>query len=171
MYDIAETDNLEEKLEAVPFHCADFPAPPEFTKLPNENWIEDDFSLVTESQVTNYLYLKAKQGYTKNFRTGIHLCQCGHVFSLSNFVFIKAKCRPTMRQVPPFYSLFIMLDNKSTPIDGNCKCPAGESQSCVHCCTAYNTLRSYSSGMHKYEVCLVKAYYSRWESMHAWLLV
>ena len=65
MYDIAQTDYLEEELEAVPFQCADFPAPPE---LPNENWIEDDFPLVTESQVTSYL--KEKQGYTKNFKTG-----------------------------------------------------------------------------------------------------
>ena len=94
-------DYLEEELEAVPFQCANFPALPRFTELPNENWIEDDFPLVTESHVTSYL--KAKQGYTKNLRTGVRLCQCGHVFSLemaisgSNFVFIKAKCRPTMR--------------------------------------------------------------------------
>ena len=40
-----------------------------------------------------------------------------------------------MCQVPPFYSLFIKLDINGTPIlpiGGNCKCPAGESQSCVH---------------------------------------
>ena len=55
VYDIAQTDYLEEELEAVPFQCANFPAPPGFTELPNENWIEDDFPLVTESQVRNKL--------------------------------------------------------------------------------------------------------------------
>ena len=142
VYDIVQTDKLEE-LEAVPFQCADFPTPPGFIELPKENWTEDDFPLVTETQVTSYL--KAKQGYTKNFRTGVRLCQCGHVFSLEmarsgNFVFIKAKCRPTMRQVPSFYLMFIKLDSCSTLIGGNCQCPAGESQSCVHIAALLITL-------------------------------
>ena len=115
MYDIVQTNYLEEESRSCtrPFNeGADFPAPPSFMELPNEGWSEDDFPLVTESSVTSYL--KAKEGYTKNFRTGVRLCQCGHVFSLEmakcgNFSFIKVKCRPTMRQVPPFYSLFIKL--------------------------------------------------------------
>ena len=48
MYDIVQTDNLEE-LEAVLFQRADFPALPGFIELPNEGWSEDDFPLVTES--------------------------------------------------------------------------------------------------------------------------
>ena len=146
VYDIVQTDNLEEELEAVPFQRADFPAPPSFIELPNEGWSKDDFPLITESLVSSYL--KTREGYTKNFRTGVRLCQCGHFFNLEmakcrNFSFIKAKCRPTMRQVPPFYSLFIKLDTSSTnilPIGGNCKCPAGESQSCVHIAALLITL-------------------------------
>ena len=144
VHDIVQTDSLEAELEAVSFQRVDFPAPPGFTELPNESWIEDDFPLVTESRVTSYL--KAKQGYTKNFRTGIRLCQCGHVFSLEiassgNFNYVKAKCRPTMRKVPQFYSLFIKLDSSSgTLIGGNCECPAGESQSCVHVAALLITL-------------------------------
>ena len=34
VYDIVQTDNLEEELEAVPIQSADFP---EFNELPNEN--------------------------------------------------------------------------------------------------------------------------------------
>ena len=45
-----------------------------------------------------------------------------------------------MHKVPAFYSLSIKLDNKSTPIGGNCKCPAGESQSCVHIAALLITL-------------------------------
>ena len=145
VYDIVQTDNLEE-LKAIPFQCADFPAPSSFIELPSEGWSEDNFPLITEGLVSSYL--KAKEGYTKNFRTSVCLCQCGHVFNLEmaksrNFSFIKANCRPTMHQVPPFYALFIKLDISGTPIlpiGGNCKCPAGESQSCVHIATLLITL-------------------------------
>ena len=54
--------------------------PLSFDELPNDHWIGDDLSLVTESSVTSYL--KARSGYTKNFRTGVRLCQCGHLFDL-----------------------------------------------------------------------------------------
>ena len=27
-------------------------------------------------------YLKKKGGYTKNFRTGVRLCQCGHLYDV-----------------------------------------------------------------------------------------
>jgi len=138
VYDIVQTDNLEEEL---PFQSTDFPAPPEFDELPNENWSEDDFPF-NHREPGN----KLPKDKTKNFRTGVRLCQCGHVFSLemarsgSNSVFIRAKCRPTMCQVPSFYSMFIKLDSSSTLIGGNCKCPAGESQSCVHIAALLITL-------------------------------
>ena len=88
--------------------------------------------------------MKARSGYTKNYRTGVRLCQCGHVFDLemvntSNTIYIKAKCRPTMRKIPPFYSLFVVL-NDGTPKSANCKCPAGESQTCVHIAALLITL-------------------------------
>ena len=44
-------------------------------------------------------------------------------------VYIKAKCRPTVHQVPPFYTLFVILTD-GTLTSGNCK--FGESQTCVH---------------------------------------
>ena len=57
----------------------------------------------------------------------------------SNTIYIKAKCRPTMRKIPPFYSLFVVL-NDGTPKSANCKCPAGESQTCVHIAALLITL-------------------------------
>ena len=63
VYDIIQTDSLEEELQAEPFHFVEFPAPPGFSELPNDYWSEDDFPLVTETQVASYL--KTKQGYTK----------------------------------------------------------------------------------------------------------
>ena len=143
VYDIVQTDSLEEEHQAEPFHCVEFPAPPGFSELPNDYWSEDDFPLVTETQVASYL--KTKQGYTKNFRTGVCLCQCGHVFCLQmarfgNFSYVKARCRPIMRQVPQHYSLFIKLVSSGTLIGGNCECPAGESQSCVHIAALLITL-------------------------------
>ena len=56
-------------------------------------------------------YLKKKGGYTKNFRTGVRLCQCGHLYDVEVtqaavileqadqaevVSHIRAKCRPTM---------------------------------------------------------------------------
>ena len=60
------------------------------------------------------VYLKARSGYTKNFHTGVMLFQCGHLFDVEmtcevsepGSVYIKAKCQPTMRKNPPFYTLF-----------------------------------------------------------------
>ena len=75
-----QTNNLKEELGAVPFQCANFPVPSSFIELPNEGWSKDDFPLITESLVSDYL--KAKEHFTKNFRTGVCLCQCGHVFNL-----------------------------------------------------------------------------------------
>ena len=44
-----------------------------------------------------------------------------------------------MRKDPPFYSLLIKLQD-GTPTAGNCKCPAGETQSCVHVAALLITL-------------------------------
>ena len=134
--DIIATDDFEEQIQAVPFQRIDYPSPPEFSELPNDAiWIGDDFPLVAVSNVTTYL--KDKDGFTKNYRTGVRLCQCGHLCSLemarcNEFAYVKAKCRPTMRQTPSFYCLFVKLNATGMPIAGNCKCPAGSTQSCVH---------------------------------------
>ena len=101
------------------------------------NWITEGFPVILESKVT--VYLKSRSGYTKNFRTGVRLCQCGHLYDLEmasadrdpSVVYIKAKCRPTMRKNPPYYALFVVITD-GTPSAANCKCPAGESQTCVH---------------------------------------
>lgn len=140
--DIIHTDRLEEDIEAQPFQNVEFSPPPSFDKLPADEWVDDDLPLVTESSVTTYL--KARSGYTKNFRTGVHLCQCGHLFELkmaksSTSTYIKAKCRPTMRKDPVFYSLFVVI-NDGNPTAANCKCPAGETQTCVHVAALLITL-------------------------------
>ena len=140
--DIVYTDRLEEELEATPFEGVEYAPPPSFDQLPSDGWIGDDFPLVNESSVT--AYLKARGGYTKNYRTGIRLCQCSHLFDLKmvnfdNFIYIKAKCRPTMRKDPPFYSLFTKFEN-GAPVAANCKCPAGETQTCVHVAALLITL-------------------------------
>ena len=77
--------------------------------------------------------LKARGDYTNNFRTGVPLCQCSHLFDLEmvksgSFSYIKAKCRLTIRKDPVFFTK--VLDGK--PVVANCKCPAGETQTCVH---------------------------------------
>ena len=140
--DIIYTDRLEEEIEASPFQSVEYPSPPRFDELSSDNWVSDDFPLVTETRVS--AYLKERGGYTKNFRTGVRLCQCGHLFDLEmvmsgNFTYIKAKCRPTMQKDPPFYSLFIKLES-GKPVAGNCKCPAGETQTCVHIAALLITL-------------------------------
>ena len=93
--------------------------------------------MILENVVT--IYLNNRSGYAKNFCTGVRLCQCGHLFELEmtsvvsepGTVYIKAKCRPTVCKDPPFYTLFVIFRD-STPIAGNCKCPADKSQTCVH---------------------------------------
>ena len=74
------------------------------------------------------------------------MCQCGHLFDLEMvksglFTYFKAKCRPTMQKDPLFYCLFIKLETASgKPVAGNCKCPAGATQSCVHVAALLITL-------------------------------
>ena len=54
--------------------------------------------------------------------------------------FFLAKCRPTMRKKTPFYPLFVVLDNQTLPVGGNCFCAAEASQSCVHIAALLFTL-------------------------------
>ena len=132
---IVYTDSLEEEIGATSFQCVWYTPPPSFESLlPSDGRTSDDFPLMSEGGVTNYL--KAREGYTKNFTTGVCLCHCSHLFDLEmvrsgGFSYIKAKCQPTMRKDPPFYCVFTkVLDGK--PVDAYCKCPAGETQTCVH---------------------------------------
>ena len=116
---------MEEELETTAFQSVKYEVEyvplPSFDQLPSDGWICDDFPLVRVSSVT--AYLKARGGYTRNYRTGVRLCQCGHLFDLEmvnsgSFIYIKAKCRPTM-QKEPLFTLFIMLEN-TAPAAGNC---------------------------------------------------
>jgi len=121
--DIVYTDRLEEDIEAQPFQNTKFSPPPSFDKLPTDGWVDDDLPQVTETSVTTYL--KARSGYTKNLHTG---CQCAFKLEMAKSgttTYIKAKCRPTMRKDPAFYSLFVVVDD-GKPTVANCKCPAGE---------------------------------------------
>ena len=136
--DIISTDDLERDLGALPFQTMDYPMPPSFNDLSvATDWATEGFPVILETQVT--AYLKAKGGYTKIFHTGVRLCQCSHLYDVematvhtdTSMVYVKAKCRPTMCKIPVFYALFVVLNN-GTPSAANCKCPAGESPTCVH---------------------------------------
>ncbi len=110
--------------------------PPSFDSIPKGPWSKENFPLVKKQDVMDYLVNKG--GYTKNYRTGVRLCQCGHLYDIemcahNNVIYMRGKCRPTMRSKPPFYFLFIMVDiNAMRPTGENCFCAAGASQSCVH---------------------------------------
>ena len=81
---------------------------------------------------------------------GVRLVQCGHVYGIeatvNNHCFAKAKCRPTMRKNPPFYTVFTTFTTVNNAGDilsierGKFMCPAGESQSCVHMAALLLTL-------------------------------
>ena len=82
--------------------------------------------------------MKKLRGYTKNFRTGVRLCQCGHVYEMecalvlqsceeeegtgTTNLFVKAKCRPTMRTNPPFYKVFVCFAYDTTGGKGPTAC-------------------------------------------------
>ena len=74
--DVVYTDRLEEEIEVTAFQCVTYTSPPSFEQLPADGWTGDDFPLVREGNVT--AYLKEKGGYTKNFQTGVRLCQWLH---------------------------------------------------------------------------------------------
>ena len=80
MADIVYTDSLEEDIGATSFQCVRYAPPPSFEQLPSDGWTSDDFPLMSEGGVTDYL--KVRGGYTKNFRTGVCLCQCSYLFDL-----------------------------------------------------------------------------------------
>lgn len=127
---------IEEEFELKPFQnfCDDHVCVPHFDSLPRGVWVNEKFPLLEEKDAK--MYLTNKGGYTKNYRTGVRLCQCSHLYDLEmaqreRDIYIRAKCRPTMRKTPPYYVQFIILNN-SRPQGGNCSCAAGASQSCVH---------------------------------------
>ena len=67
---------------------------------------------VTEERAI--LYLKCLGEFTKNYRTGLCLCQYGHIYNIEgalsrSCMYVHAKCRPTMRKQPPFYKLFMTI--------------------------------------------------------------
>ena len=114
--DIIATDDLERDLEALPFQTVDYPMPPSFNDLSAAtDWATEGFPVILEMQVT--AYLKAKGGYTKNFRTGVRLYQCSHLYDVematvhtdTSVVYVKAKCSPTMHKNPVFYALFVVF--------------------------------------------------------------
>ncbi len=105
------------------------------------------------------VFQSKKGGYTKNYRTGIRLCQCGHLYDVeatntrdeSGKLYIRAKCRPTMRKAPPFYVQFVVENQK--PVGGNCFCAAGASQSCVHICDRLQNNRAQRGTLRKIFFC------------------
>ena len=148
--DFYETNCLEEDIDVKALQNIVVPDAPLFSSLPDDGWKRDNFPDVTKSVVKSYLTKMG--GYTKNFRTGVRLYQCGHVFGLLTTSFdtteaVKAKCRPSMRKHPPFYEVFVTLardENGYIVKGGNCKCPAGETQSCVHVAALLLTLLEVS---------------------------
>ena len=110
------------------------------------------------------LHLRKMGGNTKNYWTGAHLTQCGHVSLILQseyppFTSLKARCRPTMRQNPPYYDNFLKLsrsvDDGTITIQGaNCTCPTGETQSCVHKAGLLLTLAKVTQTACTSQVCL-----------------
>lgn len=137
---------FEAELDIQPFQQfhSESLAVPMFDSLPQGPWTKENFPVICEPVAKDYL--KSKGGYTKNHRTGVRLCQCGHLYDIEmsqaeGIFYMRAKCRPTMRKTPPFYLLFIMVDGSNkVPKGGNCSCAAGASQSCVHVAALLFTL-------------------------------
>ena len=105
--DFIETEELESELGAVAFSDLLVEKPIAFEELPSSNWSKAGLPEVSEERVCTYL--KRMGAYTKNYRTGVRLCQCGHVYDvestcLGRVIFVRAKCRPTMRTNPPSIS-------------------------------------------------------------------
>ena len=116
---------------------------PMFESLPLGTWTQEKLPLIQEQIAINYL----KKGvYTKNLRTSVRLCQCGHpydiaVASVEDVMevdgriaiasYVRAKCIELKSPIlhPLCYA---------TPMGGNCFCAAGFTQICVHmqhCCS------------------------------------
>ena len=128
-----KTEELEHELDAVVFEQLNIEKVAEFSELTDSNWTSSGFPTATDE--IDGKYLKRLGVYTKNYCTGVWLCQCGHIYdvqcSSKGAQVFKSKCRPTMRQHPPLYQCFVVFDSQEIR-SGNCGCPAGETQSCVH---------------------------------------
>ena len=100
-----EAEALQAELGAVAFQKLSVPAALPFESLPNSGWSIGELPQVTEERAI--AYLKRLDGFTKNYRTGVRLCQCGHIYDIEGApsgsrMNVRAKCRPTMRKQPPF---------------------------------------------------------------------
>lgn len=144
---------MEEEIDARAFVDFLVERAPGFEVLPMQ-WTSEGLPVIHEQTVCSFL--KAKGAYTKNYRTGLQLCQCGHLSHVQKSasqvpLFIRARCRPTIRRQPPFYECFIQVAVMTTrnedkvpmklEIEGaNCHCPDGKTQSCVHIAALLLTL-------------------------------
>ena len=137
---ILETEDLLHAIEASAFVDLTIPPEPIFRDLLADGWTSEDLPSISEQLSKDYL--RKMGGYTTNYPTGARLTRCGHVSHILRskylpFTYLKARCRPTMRQNPPYYDNFLKLsrsvDDGPITIQGaNCRCSAGETQSCVH---------------------------------------
>ena len=96
---------LQAELGAVAFQNLSVPAELPFESLPNSGWSIGELPQVTEERAI--LYLKRLGGLTKNYRTGVHLCQRGHIYNMEGApsgsrMYVRAKCRPTMPKATSF---------------------------------------------------------------------
>ena len=137
---LLETEDLLHAIEAAAFVDLAIPAAPIFRDLPADGWTSEDLPAISEQLVKNCLHKMG--GYTKNYRTGAHLMQCGHLSHIlrsecPSFTYLKARCRPTVQQNLSYCDNFLKLtrseDDGTIIIEGaNCRWPAGETQRCVH---------------------------------------
>ena len=150
--DYLKTEELEEEIDARVFVDFLVERAPGFDVLPMQ-WTSEGFPVMQEHTLCSFL--KAKGAYTKNYKTGLRLCQCGHLSHIQKSasqvpLFLRARCRPTMKRQPPHYECFIQVaevmacnEDESTKLEiegANCHCPAGETQSCVHIAALLLTL-------------------------------
>ena len=66
------------------FQNVSVPAVLPFESLPNRGWSIGELSQVTEERAIQYL--KHLGGFTKNYQTGVRLCQCGHIYDIEGEV-------------------------------------------------------------------------------------
>ena len=159
---LLETEDLLHLIKATAFIDLTIPAAPIFGDLPEDGWTRKDLPAISEQFVKDYL--RNVGGYTKNYCTGACLTQCGHVSHILQsesppFTYFKARCRPTMRQNPPYYDNFLKLSrsvNDGTIIiqGANCRCSAGETQSCVRIAGLLLTLAEVTQTACTSQVCL-----------------
>ena len=93
--DFQEAKALQAELGAVAFQNCNIPALLPFESLTNSGLSIGKLPQVTEEQAI--LYLKRLGGFTKNYRMGVRLYQCGHVYNiegapLGSRMYVCAKC-------------------------------------------------------------------------------